>query len=65
MEFPVWVWVLGVVGVVFGQSGAAWVTIKTSLNGMRDDVSELKTDVKKQGADMSDVRERLARIEGR
>lgn len=42
--------------LVLGPTGAVWVSVKASLNGMRDDVRELKHDMK-------DVRERVARLE--
>jgi len=42
--------------LVLGPTGAVWVSVKASLNGMREDVRELKHDMK-------DVRERVARLE--
>lgn len=64
-ELPLWIWVLGLIGMVLGPTGAAWVGVKISLNGLRGDVTEVKTGMAQQGKDMSDARERIANIEGR
>ena len=50
--------------VLLGPTGAAYVGVRVSLNGTRENVRELKRDVSKLSTDMTDVRERLARIEG-
>lgn len=50
--------------VALGSGGAAWTAIKVQLNGTRENVRDLKQDVGKLSTDMTDVRERLARIEG-
>ena len=49
--------------VLLGPTGAAYVGVRVSLNGTRENVRELKRDVSKLSTDMTDVRERLARIE--
>lgn len=51
--------------VVFGSGGAAWYGVRATLNGTRENVRDLKRDVGKLSTDMTDVRERVARIEGR
>lgn len=51
--------------VLLGPGGAAYVGVRVSLNGTKENVRELKKDVGKLSTDMTDVRERVARIEGR
>lgn len=33
-------------GLVFGPTGAAWLAVKSSLNGTKADIREIKADVK-------------------
>ena len=53
----------GITGVV--AFAASWGGVKRSVNGMREDVSEIKSDVKELGKEQTRVRERLAFMEGR
>jgi shikimate 5-dehydrogenase len=51
--------------VVLGSGGTSWAAVRATLNGTRENVRDLKQDVSKISDNVADVRERLARIEGR
>jgi shikimate 5-dehydrogenase len=51
--------------VVLGSGGTSWAAVRATLNGTRENVRDLKQDVSRISDNMADVRERLARIEGR
>lgn len=50
-------------GIVFGSGGAAWAGVKYSVNGMREDVAEIKADVKKLFGKQATDSERIAVLE--
>ena len=49
---------------IIGPSGAAWVGVRTALNGTREAVRDLQRDMRELRDDVQDVRERVARLEG-
>lgn len=52
-------------GAIFGSGGAGALGIKYMLNGSRDAIKRIDTRTEKFAEDMSHVKERVARIEGR
>ena len=56
---------LQLVAYTLGPFGAAWVGVKTSLNGMRSDSKETRADVKEIRSMVSDHATRLAVIESK
>lgn len=51
--------------VILGPTGAAWVGVRTALNGTRQNVKDLASDMREVRKDLTDVRERVARLEGK
>ena len=70
--------ILALLGMIAGPGGAAWVAVKVSLNGARQDIRDIKAAVQEadgklesQGRHIAEVRQRvtdhdrrLARLEG-
>ena len=60
---------LTLVAMVAGPGGAAWVAVKSSVNGLRDDVREIKADVKCIHTSVTRIEvehgERIAKLEGK
>lgn len=54
-----------IAGMVIGPAGAAWWSVKKTLNGTVERVHRIETTVDGIRHDMSDVRDRTARLEGR
>lgn len=57
--------ILQLVAVILGPTGAAWVGVRTALNGTREAVKNLATDMREVRHDLADVRERVAKLEGK
>lgn len=55
--------ILQSLALILGPSGAAYVGVKTAVNGMRADVKEIKGDVKEVKTVQTQNRERLAVLE--
>lgn len=60
-DLPVWA---TLAAVVFGPTGAAWVGVRTALNGTRERVKKIDATVDRMGSEVTDVRERVSKIEG-
>lgn len=58
---PVELW--QVAALVLGPAGAAWVGVKTALNGTRQSVAEIKEDVKDLRAEVRGNREEIIRLQ--
>lgn len=56
---------LGLVLLVAGPGGAAWIAVKVSLNGTRDDVKEIRQTVQRTESKVSVLSETTARLEER
>lgn len=54
---------LQVAAVMLGAPGAAWAAVKLSLNGTRERVQRIETKLDRVEEGMTEVRERLARVE--
>ena len=48
--------------LVLGPSGAAWVGVKMALNGTREQVKDLKGDIKALSKDVRDNRDHIIRL---
>ena len=57
-------WWAILIGLVLGPTGGAWVSVKVALNGTRERVQRIDAAVSSITEDVSDVRERCAKIEG-
>jgi hypothetical protein len=53
------------VAVIVGPAGAAWIGVKVAVNGMREDVREIKGDVKDLRVTVNQHGERLAVLDSR
>jgi hypothetical protein len=51
--------------LIFGPTGAAFVGVKLTLNGTREDVREIKADVKALGGTVTGLDKRVTVIEDR
>lgn len=65
MQVEAWQMILGALGLFGGPAGAAWVGVKVAVNGMREDIREIKVDVKDLRNGHSDNRERIVALETR
>lgn len=57
--------VLGLVLLIAGPGGAAWVAVKVGLNGARQDISDTKATVGRMENKVNGNSETLARVEQR
>ena len=57
--------ILQLVAVIVGPGCAAWAGVKSSVNGMREDVRTIKTDIKDVSRGLTGHAERIARLEGK
>jgi hypothetical protein len=55
--------IIGVLVLALGPGGAAYVGVKLSLNGIREDVHEIKGDVKELRLSQQRHSERLTKVE--
>lgn len=61
-DIPVWV---SFMTIILGPTGAAWVGVRTALNGTRERVRKIDEVTSHMGREMTDVRVRVAKIEGK
>lgn len=61
LDLPVWV---TAASVVLGPTGAAWVGVRTALNGTRERVKRIDKTLDRMDGDLTEVRERVSKIEG-
>ena len=58
---------LTIMGMVLGPTGAAWVSVKASLNGTKKDIKEIKETLNKHVehdyADRLNIENRLTKLE--
>lgn len=55
--------IVEVVLVIAGPTGAAWAGVRAGLNGTRQHVKDLTAEMREVRRELSDVRERVARVE--
>lgn len=53
-----------ILGMILGPAGSAYVGLKVAVNGMREDVKELKEDSKGMRDDIGKLKEDVAFIRG-
>jgi len=64
MQVPEIPTLLSTLAVILGPTGAAWVGVRTALNGTRERVKQIDAGVEHLRMQMSDVRDRVSKIEG-
>lgn len=62
-NFPTWLVIAAILAIVGGPTSAAWIGVRIGMNGMKQDIKELKVDNKTGSRERGEMSERLAIIE--
>jgi len=62
-DFPAWLVIAALLAIVGGPTSAAWIGVRIGMNGMKQDIQELKADNKTGSSQRGKMSERLAVIE--
>lgn len=57
--------ILVIVGMIAGPGGAAWVAVKTGLNGAKQDITEIKHNVECVRTNQVDAAIEVTKLDGR
>lgn len=56
---------LGLLALILGPAGSAWVAVKIGLNGARQDITDIKATAERMETKVSQTSEAVARLEER
>ncbi len=64
-NFPAWIVIAAILAIVGGPTSAAWIGVRVGMNGLRNDIKELKK-AQAEGSSKRHIMDtRLVRIETR